>query len=193
MTVIRGDLVHDRGAKQRIVYESKEPITGIQFREGNTIALYISTVSRILTLVIAGKGAGQPARTLDDIGCDVDCMTIDKNTQDVIVARNDAIYYYGLHGRSSTYNCDGHKTLLRTFKDYVIFACPANTNSLSRSTTYGSYDPGSDSANQSSITMLNTDFTFIAHSEVLHSQFHSCFSCWGDFFVVTADGKVGNK
>lgn len=185
--------MHDRGAKQRTIFESKEPITGIQFREGNTTALYISTVSRILTLVIAGRGAGQPARILDDLGCDVDCMTIDNTTQDIIVARDDAIYHYGLHGRSSSYSCDGHKTSLRTFKDYIVFSCPANTNSLSRSTTYGPISPsGTDGTNRSSITILNTDFHFIAHSEVLSSQINSYFSCWGDFFVVTVDGKVSH-
>ena len=191
VTVIRGDLVHDRGAKQRTVFESKEPITGIEFREGNTTALYIATTSRILTLVISGRGAGQPARTLDDVGCDVDCMTIDKSTQDVIVARNDAIYYYGLHGRSSSYNCDGEKTMLKTFKDYLVFSCPANTSSLSRSTAYGAM-PSEDQSwlSRSALTMLNPDFHFIAHSEALASQFHSCFVCWDDLFVVTLDGKI---
>src|ERR1700761_1018009 len=32
VTVVRGDFVHDRGTKQRIVYESDEPITGLEFR-----------------------------------------------------------------------------------------------------------------------------------------------------------------
>ena len=188
VTVIRGDLVHDRGAKQRTIFESKEPITGIIFREGNTTALFIATTSRILTLVISGRGAGQPARTLDDVGCDVNCMAVDSTTKDVIVARDDGLYYYGLHGRSSSYICDGKKTLLLPFADYVVYACPANTSSLSRSSPYGT--GSAIGKEESQITVLNTDFTFIAHSEVVHGFVQTCFECWGDLFVIKDDGKV---
>ena len=183
--------MHDRGAKQRIVFESQEPITGIGFREGNTTALYIATTSRILTLVVSGRGAGQPARTLDDVGCAVGCMTIDKSTQDIIVARDDAIYYYGLHGRSSSYLCDGQKTLLCTFKDYVVFSCPVSSTSLSRSNAFGSSQPlSSQSTQNSQFTILNTDFTLIAHSETLSSQLQTTFACWGALFAVTIDGTI---
>ena len=51
VTVIRGDLINDRGAKQRTVFESEEPITGVEFREGATTILYLATTGRILTLV----------------------------------------------------------------------------------------------------------------------------------------------
>jgi len=63
VTVVRGDLIHDRGARQRTVFESDEPITGIGFKEGNITTLYIATTGRISTLVISGRGQGQPART----------------------------------------------------------------------------------------------------------------------------------
>ena len=81
VTVVRGDLVHDRGAKQRTVYESEEPITGVEFRdESRVITLYVSTTSRILKLVISGKGQGQGARAIEDAGCAVGCMTLDGKT-----------------------------------------------------------------------------------------------------------------
>lgn len=195
VTVVRGDLIHDRGAKQRTVFESKEPITGVEFREGNTTALFIGTTARILKLVISGRGQGQPARTLDDTGCALGCMTLDETTQDIIVARDDAISYYGLHGRGSSFNCDGHKTLLTTHKDYILFTCPASTSSLSRSSTLGSYSGSSagDLSRQSTLVMLNTDFHFIAHSETLPVEFQSCFAAWGDLYVVTIDGKVSDQ
>jgi hypothetical protein len=34
---------------------------------------------RILTLVIAGRGQGQPARVLEDTGCGLGCMTLDRD------------------------------------------------------------------------------------------------------------------
>lgn len=189
---MRGDLVHDRGARQRTVFESEEPITGIAFREGNTTALYISTTSRILTLVISGRGQGQPARVLDDVGCDIDCMTVDESNGEIIVARDDAIYHYGLHGRGSCYNCDGHKTILKTHKDYIVMACPSSTTTISRSTlsTLGPNRTLDASERSSTLTILNTDFHFIAYTEAFASQVQRCFTVWGELFVTTLDGKV---
>lgn len=92
MTIIRGDLIHDRGARQRIVFESEEPVTGLQTQEGALTVLYISTTARILTLVIAGRGQGQPARVLEDTGCGLGCMALDKETGDILIAREDAVY-----------------------------------------------------------------------------------------------------
>lgn len=191
VTVIRGDLIHDRGTKQRTVFESEEPITGIQFREGQITALYIATTAKILTLVISGRGQGQPARTLDSTGCAAGCMTIDKATRDIIVARNDALYYYGLHGRGACYNCDGTKTLVTMHKDYLALAYPAATSSLGRS-TLGNLGPEqiADPHKVSTLTILNTDFHIIAHTEALPSQIKASFTEWGDLFALTVDGRV---
>lgn len=191
VTVIRGDLIHDRGTKQRTVFESEEPITGIQFREGQVTALYIATTAKILTLVISGRGQGQPARTLDNTGCAAGCMTIDKSTRDIIVARNDALYYYGLHGRGASYSCDGNKTIVTMHDDYLTLAYPAATSSLGRS-SLGSLGPEqiNDPNKVSTLTLLNTDFHIIAHSEALPSQIKTCFTEWGDLFALTVDGRV---
>lgn len=190
VTVIRGDLIHDRGTKQRTVFESEEPITGIQFREGNTTALYIATTARILVLVISGRGQGQPARTLDAKGCDLGCMTIDKTTRDVIVARKDALYYYGLHGRGALYNCDGDKTFVATHKDYVALVTPSSTNSIAKSTL--SATPA-DTSRSATLLLLNTDFHFIAHTENFPDNILRYFVEWGDLFVLAIDGKVGDR
>jgi len=191
VTVVRGDLVHDRGTKQRTVFESEEPITGIQFREGNTTALYIATTTKILTLFITGRSQGQPARTLDDIGCALGCLTVDNTTRDIIIARDDAIYYYGLHGRGACYNFDGRKTLLSTHKDYVCAVVSSSTSSISRSSLGGySGTQAIDPNGGSTLMILNTDFNFIAHTESLPVQIKSCFTEWGDLFVLTLDGKV---
>jgi len=194
VTVVRGDLVHDRGTKQRTVFESEEPITGIQFREGNTTALYIATTTKILTLIVTGRGQGQPARTLDDMGCALGCLTVDKSTRDIIIARDDAIYYYGLHGRGASYNLDGHKTLLTTYKDYICAVVSSSTSSISRSTLGGyagtqAIDPNGGST----LMILNTDFNFIAHTETLPVQIKNCFTGWGELHVLTLDGKVSES
>jgi vacuolar protein sorting-associated protein 11 len=192
VTVVRGDLIHDRGARQRTVFEGEEPITGIEFREGNITTLYISTTGRISTLVISGRGQGQPARTLDDTGCGVGCLTIDRSTRDVVVGREDGIYYYGLHGRGPVFAFEGPKQSTTIFKDYIAVVSPPQTKSVGRGAPmralgYGSSD---DPFSSSTFTILNTDLKFIAHQESISSQIRFILMEWGDLFLITLDGKI---
>ncbi|KAK2628037.1 hypothetical protein QTJ16_002683 [Diplocarpon rosae] len=193
VTVIRGDLVHDRGAKQRTVYESEEPITGVVFRDENKVTtLYISTTSRILKLAISGR-QGQVARTVEELGCAVGCMALDKRNQDIVVVRDDAIYFYRLDGRGPCSAYDGPKSLLTIFRDYVALVCPpavtttsVKANGLRR---FGGAQ-AEDLFNTSTFTLLDTTLHFIAHSESSVSQVKTLFSTWGDLFSLTQDGKI---
>jgi vacuolar protein sorting-associated protein 11 len=192
VTVVRGDLIHDRGARQRTVFESEEPITGIEFREGNITTLYIATTGRILTLVISGRGQGQPAKSLDEIGAGVGCMAVDATTRDVVVARSDAIYYYGLHGRAQPYGYEGEKKMITIFKDYIVLVSPPKSNSIPRGNALRAFGVGAadDVFNTSTFTILNTEIGFVAHQEQIPTQVKALFSEWGDLFVLTMDGKV---
>jgi hypothetical protein len=193
VTVVRGDLIHDRGAKQRTVFETEEPITGIEFREGNITTLYIATTGRISTLVISGRGQGQPARSLEETGCGVGCMSVDRTTRDVVVAREDGIYYYGLHGRGPAYAYEGPKKSISIFKDYIALVAPPKTNTLTvRSATMRLFggSQADDPFTTSTFTILHTDLKFVAHQEAMSSQVKFIFMEWGDLFVYTLDGKV---
>ena len=192
VTVIRGDLINDRGTKQRTIFQSDEPITGVEFREGPTTLLYIGTTGRILTLTISGKGQGQPAKNLDDNGCGVGCMTIDHTTGDVLIARDDAIYSYGVGGRGPSYAYEGPKQLLDTFGNYVILvappkaAPPSSKNILRRFVGSQTQDPYS----MPTFAILDTDLKYIAHTESLNSQVKAVFKEWGDLFLLTLEGKL---
>ncbi|KAJ5184224.1 hypothetical protein N7492_001840 [Penicillium capsulatum] len=191
VTIIRGDLIHDRGARQRIVFESEEPITGLETQTGAVTALYISTTSRILTLVIAGRGQGQPARVLEDTGCGLGCMTIDKETGDILIAREDAVYTYGPRGRGPSYAFEGPKTSINSFRDYVALVCPpkAGTGKNDSLRKYG-VNPADELFGTTTFTLLDTDLKFIAHSEALVSPMKAIFMEWGDLFLLTTDGKI---
>jgi hypothetical protein len=194
VTVIRGDLIHDRGAKQRVVFESEEPITGLEFRDvAKLTTLYVATTGRILKLVISGKGQGQPARALEDSGCGVGCMTVDKRNGDIVVVRDDAIYYYRLDGRGPCIAFDCPKSLVEVYEDYLaIVAPPANAiNSKSNAVRQFGGNQADDIFNTSSFTLLDTDLRFVAHSESLISPVKAVFMIWGDLYTLTMDGKVG--
>ncbi|KAL2389865.1 hypothetical protein RJ035_001795 [Blastomyces gilchristii] len=194
VTVIRGDLIHDRGAKQRTVFESEEPITGLEIQHGPATTLYIATTGRILTLVVAGKGQGQPARTLEDIGCGVGCMTIDHGTGDIIIAREDAIYTYGPSGgRGPSLAFESPKTSVNAFRDYIALVClprPALPKSSDTFRRFGAGDQSEDILTTSTFTILEPDLKFVAHSESLASRVKYVFVEWGDLFIVTVDGTV---
>ncbi|TPX23182.1 hypothetical protein DIZ76_012508 [Coccidioides immitis] len=191
VTLMRGDLIHDRGAEQRTVFESEEPITGLEVQRGATTTLFIATTGRILTLIISGKGDGQPARTLEDLGCGVGCMVFDKDTADVLVAREDAIYTYRANGRGPSFAFDSPKTSIGVFKDYIALVCPprvpaARSDTLRR---FGSSQVD-EIFNTSTFTLLEPDLKFVAHSESISSKVKTVFQEWGDLFLVTVDGKA---
>ncbi|KAJ5993521.1 hypothetical protein N7451_009245 [Penicillium sp. IBT 35674x] len=188
VTIIRGDLIHDRGARQRIVFESEEPITGLEMQDNQVTALYISTTSRILTLVIAGRGQGQPARVLEDTGCGLGCMTLNRETGDILIARDDAVYTYGSRGRGPSYAFEGQKTSIRSFHDYVALVCPPKAGT-SKPGRY-SVNPADEIFGTTTFTLLDTDLKFIAHNETLVSPMKQIFMEWGDLYLLTTDGKL---
>lgn len=190
VTVVRGDLIHDRGTRQRTVFESEEPITNIAFREGNITTLYIATTGRIATLVISGRGQGQPAKSLDDNGCGVGCMTVDRSTQDVVVARDDAIYTYGLNSRGPVIAYTSPKKMVSIFEDYMAVVSPQQPMRAGRGPPVLGTAQADDIFNTSKFSLLNTDLQFIAHQETLSSEVKFLFSEWGDLFLLTLDGKV---
>lgn len=191
VTVVRGDFIHDRGTKQRTVFESEEPITGLEFREANVSALYIATTSRILALAITGNRQGTPARTLDEHGCDVGCMTLDPQSNEIVIARDDAIYTYEPRGRTGSYAYEGTKKLVGVSKDYVLIISPPNTN-LAKSAPLRAFGgtQAEDIFNTSSFTILNTDLRFIAYQDSLSSEVKTLFSIWGDIYLLSIDGKL---
>lgn len=188
VTIIRGDFVHDRGTKQRTVLDGDEPITALEFRPGSTTSLFIGTTARILTLAISGKGQGQPAKTLDEHGCAVDCMIRSPQTKDILVARDDAIYSYNLRGRGSSFGYEGPKKLVTTLRDYIMFVSPQENTS--QSTPLRSFGVGNDPYNTTKFTIIDPDLKIIAHSEPLPSQISHMFCAWQMIFLITQEGKV---
>ena len=188
VTVIRGDLINDRGAKQRTVFESEEPITGVEFREGPTTLLYLATTGRILTLTISGKGQGQPAKVLEDNGCGVGCMTSDEANGDIVVVRDDAIYYYGINGRGPSFAYEGPKQLVSIYGNYIAVVSPP------KPTAPGSRKFGGSRVEEmfstSSFALLDTDLKYFAYTETLLSQVKALFMEWGDLFLLTMEGKL---
>ena len=191
VTVVRGDFIHDRGTKQRTVFESEEPITGLEFREAKTTALYISTTSHIRALAISGGGQGTPARTLDERGCAVSCMTLEPQNSDIIVGRDDAIYVYGPRGRAASYAYECTKKVVAVHKDYVLVVSPPKGNFAGNAMLrqFGGQQV-EGLMNSSNLTILDADLKLIAYSDKLDGEVHRILSIWGDIFLLTVEGQL---
>ncbi|RYC54068.1 hypothetical protein CHU98_g12144 [Xylaria longipes] len=194
VTVIRGDLIHDRGTKQRVVYESEEPITGVEFvSDPKLTTLFVATTSKLLKLVITGSGRGQPPRTVEDSGCAAGCMTVNKKTGDIIVVREDAVYYYTVDGRGLCFANDGATTLASTFEDYVALVSPPGSSKNGASENMRRRFGGASTESlfsAATFTMIDPQLQIVAHTETLISQVKALFQIWGDLFILTQDGKI---
>ena len=193
VTVIRGDLIHDLGTKQRIVFESEEPITGVQLASDDRITtLFVSTTARILKLELSRKGQGSSPKVVEDTGCAWGCMTLDKTTGDVIVARDDAIYTYSLEGRGPPRAYEAPKSMIATYRDYFALKClppgvARDSENMRRQFGAGAND---DLFNATMFVLLEPDLRVTAHSETTMSPVRFIFEEWGDLFTVSEEGKV---
>jgi hypothetical protein len=197
VTLIRGNLIQDLGTRQRIVHESEEPVTGVELNvdtSTNLTTLFIATTSRILKLAVSAKGHGHAPKTVEDSGCGVGCMTVDKKTGDIVVARDDAVYYYTLDGRGPPRAYESPKKSIAIFQDYVALVsdpsttpAPPEPTSIRRRFGTGAAD---SIFNPWTFTLLETDLKLVAHTESIISPIMATFQVWGDLYTLTQDGKV---
>lgn len=106
--------------KPKTIHESPtEPITGLGFREPQLSALashdkekerekeslflFIVTTNRVLSYIAAGKSSGSTPTTVDEVGCGLGCATMHERTQEMVLARDDAIYMCSSEGRGACY------------------------------------------------------------------------------------------
>lgn len=194
VTLIRGDLIHDLGTKQRIVYESEEPVTGVQLATDEKLTtLFISTTTRILRLGLSRKGQGLPPKTVEDSGCAWGCMALDKETGEVVVARDDAIYTYSLDGRGPPKAYEAPKTLIAVYDNYVALKClPSGANGRDPEAMRRRFggSGNDDLFNATTFLLLEPDLRIIAHSETMMSPVRFVFDVWGDLFTMSEEGKL---
>jgi vacuolar protein sorting-associated protein 11 len=196
VTVIRGDLIHDTGTRQRIVYESDEPITGVELRVVDKYTtLFIATTARILKLDVHGKGKSPAPKTVEESGCGVGCMSVDSRTGDIVVGRDDAIYYYNMDGRGPPRAYEAPKKQIAVYQDYVVVVSPpaeaiGGSDNIRR--RFGS-STADAIFSASTLVFLETDLKLIAHTESLISPLNSIIQIWGDLFTITQDGKVSES
>ncbi|CAK7905975.1 E3 ubiquitin-protein ligase Pep5p [[Candida] anglica] len=180
--LIRGDLIRDRGSKQRVIYESPDPVTGIRFNPKEDL-LYITTTSRILTVLTTGRNHGKLHRLLSKkTGVDINCSDIDPFSDELIVATSESIRYYNHLNKTHTLALDMPKKYIYRFgKQYLLVVSPTTINSGVLSSNGGS---GASKVVVLDLTNNHISFTLT----IPNSTINHVFSMWGDIYMLSNDG-----
>lgn len=187
--LVRGDLLRDKGSRQRIVYESKEPITSVHFKDDSL--LYITTVSKVITISTFGRNNGAADQTLDSKeGSDINCSDLmlegKHDHRYLVIARSECLQFYNTKGKISSLLLEVAKERLKVFKDRYVFLVTSTKSSLTS-------EPISFSSDTSSIVLTNSILAvdtlgkFIAFSRTIPSSVVDMFEMWGDLYVFGTD------
>lgn len=178
--LIRGDLIRDRGSKQRLVYESLDPVTGLHFNEFHEL-IFVTTTSKILTVTTTGRNQGKPLKILSKkVGVPLGCSDLDPQTQHLIVGDDSSIKYYNHLSKSHTINFEiPKKSIFRFDKDYlaIVSSMEDNSSSLRKLSTKVIIIDFNYKHVSFSLTIPNTTVRFI-------------FKMWGDIYLLSSDGML---
>lgn len=204
--------------KARTIHESPtEPVTGLGFteptEENPTMSLFIVTISHVLVYQVTGKGSGGNPTVVDEIGSGLGCASIDWRSQEMIVARDEAIFVCGTEGRGNCYAYEGkpfypflslpyvnfpcaigHKSSIHTHLNYVVIVSPPFMPTASAaSATVRNFVARSPNPNESDITKVTVfepENKYVAYSGTFTHDVREVISQWGQIYILTSDGNV---
>ncbi|KAF9585904.1 hypothetical protein BGW38_000136 [Lunasporangiospora selenospora] len=213
--LITGDLMRERMTAQKIIHQNDEPITGtlhshcklgLGFKEQPRGALlFISTTAKVLLYNTFMKSM----QSLDEQGGGgLGCAVMNEGAQELAIARDEAIFFYGSDGRGPAYAYEGKieiqhnmknckydaympcsKTFISFYKTYLIVVSPPNIPHTA-SRNFGIHSSTVSANDTTKLTIIDTANKFIAYSATF-SQGVRCVICeWGSVFIVENGGKV---
>ncbi|PKC62550.1 vacuolar protein sorting protein VPS11 [Rhizophagus irregularis] len=189
VVLIRGDL-KERHTKQKVIHESDEPVTGLGFKENNkNTILFIVTINKVLTCITPIKS--QPI-IIDEQGCALGCAVISDITHEMVVAKDEGIYFYGTEGRGACFAYEGTKSEVIWFKSNLIIVSPPAQSTRYTSTTHtGSSNQKNTSPFElTKVTIFDTANKFIAYVGTFSHGIRTICCEWGGIYILGMDGKL---
>ncbi|KAF9438731.1 hypothetical protein BGZ76_005463 [Entomortierella beljakovae] len=174
VVLISGDLMRERTTAQKIVHQNDEPITGLGFKEqlkGGAL-LYIATTATILLYNTSAK----TTQILDDQGGSLGCAVMNESTQEMAIARDEAIFFFGPDGRGSAYALD------------VLVSPPNIPASATRS--FGISSSTVSQNDTTRLTIIDTASKFTAYQATFSQGIRSVLCEWGSVYIIENGGKV---
>ncbi|KAG1757831.1 hypothetical protein EDB19DRAFT_1891520 [Suillus lakei] len=185
--------------KTRTIHESSpEPITGLGFREpptdaeakDNNLHLFIVTTNSVYLYHVSGKGSGGSSVLLDDIGCGLGCAVMDWRAEKIVLARDEAVYAYGLQGREPPYAYEGYKSSIHTHLNYVIVVSPTSTVTTTSPATRNLAVPaGGGDGDASRVTVFDMENKVVGYTGTFVEGVWEVISEWGNVYILTNNGQ----
>lgn len=188
--------------KTRTIHESSpEPITGLGFRElpnptnadvkDNNLHLFIVTTNSVNVYHVSGKGSGGSSVLLDDIGCGLGCAVMDWRAEKIVLARDEAVYAYGLQGREPPYAYEGYKSSIHTHLNYVIVVSPPTTVATTSPATrkLAAQAAGGD-GDASRVTVFDMENKVVGYTGMFPEGVREVISEWGNIYILTNNGQL---
>ncbi|KAF9932825.1 hypothetical protein BGZ67_004546 [Mortierella alpina] len=186
VVLIYGDLMRKQTTAQKVVHQNDEPITGLGFKELQKGALlYIATTAKVLLY----NTFLRTTQTLDDQGGGLGCAVMNESSQELAIARDEAIFFYGPDGRGPAYAYDGAKTFISFYKSYLVLVSPPNIPQAA-SRTFGLHSSTVSANDTTRLTIIDTLNKFTAYQATFSQGVRSVICEWGSIYVVENGGKV---
>ncbi|GFR61248.1 vacuolar protein sorting-associated protein 11-like protein [Elysia marginata] len=181
--LFKGDVTRERHSKSRNVFEGTKRVTGLIFKTtGKDVILFVVTDNSLYTVNITAKDTQMK---LDDTGANPGCVVMTDASQDnqLVIGRQDAVYFYQPDGRGPCLAFEGVKLQLHWFRGYLIVVGKDN-KAMPRAPVLGPHG-----MEMNTVTVYDIQNKFIAYSapypEVIDVMCES-----GSIFIFTGDRKL---
>ncbi|KAJ2023019.1 Vacuolar protein sorting-associated protein 11 [Coemansia sp. S85] len=200
IVLIRGNIAKSKSTKQRTLHVAPEPVTNLHFiadDTGTSTTLFATTTAQ--TLAFDTSGSKSDPSILEERGCGIGCSLVN-DEDELIVARDEAIYVYTTEGRGPCFAFDAPKVLLRRFRHYLLLATAAPstmapTMDRSRDDDDGLHLDSADSRvysynDATTFTILDTKNKLVAYTGVVAGGVRGVATEWGSVFVLGGHGTL---
>ncbi|KAJ2393261.1 Vacuolar protein sorting-associated protein 11 [Coemansia sp. RSA 2611] len=197
IVLVRGNILKSRSTKQRTLHQAPEPVTNLHYvtdAAGTSVTLFATTTAQ--TMVFDTSGNKSSPAILEERGCGIGCSLMNEENE-LIVARDEAIYTYTVDGRGPCFAFDAPKVLLRQFKHYLLLATAA-PSSMAPNLANGDDSPPLDAADSrvysyndaTTFTVLDTKNKLVAYTGVVPGGVRGVATEWGSVFVLGGHGTL---
>ncbi|KAF9353336.1 hypothetical protein BGX26_008885 [Mortierella sp. AD094] len=125
----------------------------------------------------------------DDQGGSLGCSVMNESTQELAIARDEAIFFYGPDGRGPAYALDGPKTFISFYKSYLVLVSPPNIPAAA-SRSFGISSATVSANDTTRLTVIDTANKFTAYQATFTQGIRSVICEWGSIYIVENGGKV---
>ncbi|PVV04346.1 hypothetical protein BB560_001154 [Smittium megazygosporum] len=190
LVILKGNLPSTKNIKQSVITQIEEPITNLHFskskeQNGKNSILYATTTSQILVFLVSQK-AEKKSR-----GCKIGCADMSPNDE-LIVAQDEAIYFYNADGRGPCLAFEGPKNSINVLENHIFISAQNEIN--------GDLEANQNSLYQTSLSELasqaNVFYIFdyknklISFQSLVPGGIKNVLVAWGSVFVFQNLGSI---